>query len=680
MRVAVAVAVVLVVLATVVLVRGTDDQAVIDVGPPPTTRGVLPDWRPDGSLAPGWHGLPAGPLGPMYPRAMVWTGSELIVWRGEGGLAEKMARAASFDPRRDEWRELPPDPLDVPYLSGVGASGAWTGTEALFWAAEGMVAWSPATSSWRDPADPPHPHERDGVWTGSEVVFWADGLAYDPFADSWRVIARPSEFLIQSVNDDAEGLLWSGRQVVVVGGLSGAYDPVTDAWREFGAPLTQEAGSPGIAWDGFTATAVEIDGRVTAFDYSPDSAAVLDLENGVWMEVPELAPPLDPSGWLRTVANDDGRVLFVGGGADGAQLRGVDGSWTPVPAPSSGALIGTGEVVFSYSNVAMAPLFAMFIPPPSATAWEPASLGAGWHEFDRGPLPADRSPLAMAYDYRRSAVYLFGFRGSDEVTQNDGYALNLRTQEWSAIPAAPLDTLDGLDGMFDGESFVVWSQAGAAFWVPETGAWRKGASPPRSLERPIWLLDNPAQAGADLVYWADGLAYNMQRDEWREIARPPTVPTRTSAVFDGYELIVVGLSAEPTVTAQYAFDVAANTWRELPPSGLNGQAVDLLWRGYRVTEEILGVDYASNTKVYDPGLDRWRDLEPIPTDFGEDGPPRVVGGSEGVLVTSGSGFPVAVLGPDERWRPIEAPQISGRPLAVNGGFFLVGNRIALYVL
>src|SRR5690606_4543638 len=139
-----------------------------------------------------------------------------IVWRGEGGLPGPMARAAAFAPAVGEWTELPPDRLTQPYLAGVGTGGAWTGTEALFWAAEGMVAWNPRTASWREPAPPPHPHERDGVWTGTEVVFWADGLAYDPAAGSWREIARPSPLLVASVNDDAQATLWIDGQVVVV--------------------------------------------------------------------------------------------------------------------------------------------------------------------------------------------------------------------------------------------------------------------------------------------------------------------------------------------------------------------------------------------------------------------------------------------------------------------------------
>jgi hypothetical protein len=363
LRVAVAAAVVLVVVVGVALVRRDEHQPTVDVGPASTDE-PQPQWHPT-SLSPGWHALPEGPLGALSPRAMVWTGSELVVWRGEG--PGKVDRAAAFSPTTNQWTELPADPLDTRYLSGVGAGGAWTGEEALFWAPEGVVAWNPADATWRSAASPPHAHERDGVWTGTDVIFWADGLAYNPFDDSWRQIARPSEFLVATVNDDADGLLWTGGQVVVVGGLSGAYDPATDTWREFGAPLAIESGSPGVAWDGFTATVVEIDGRITTFDASPSSAAVLDLVAGRWSEVPELTPPIDPAGQLEAAPLADGSVVFVA--ANGTIHRSAEGQPFGYPTPTLGPLVSAGVAVFSYGGLGARDLSLwLFVPPPASNA------------------------------------------------------------------------------------------------------------------------------------------------------------------------------------------------------------------------------------------------------------------------------------------------------------------------
>jgi hypothetical protein len=87
---------------------------------------------------------------------------------------------------------------------------------------------------------------------------------------------------------------------------------------------------------------------------------------------------------------------------------------------------------------------------------------------------------------------------------------------------------------------VVWSSSGAAFWDPENRTRCPGAVPPPPLKADIRFSGDIGQAWPDLIYWADGLAYNMQNDEWREIASPPSHPDRARAAFDGYELVVAG--------------------------------------------------------------------------------------------------------------------------------------------
>ncbi len=674
MRVAVVAAVVLVVVAAVALVRRTEHQAVVDVGPSTTTPSE--EWHPTG-LAPGWHDLPLGPVDKGIAQGAVWTGGQLIV--AQWGLLPfssfPSSRPAAYDPRSSQWSELPPAPGAD--LHNLIAGGTWTGREAIFWRSRDIVAWNPTTQSWRTSAVP-HDLQRGAVWTGDELIFWADGLAYDPTVDSWREIARPSNPLADTVNDDANSVLWFRDEVVVVGGLSGAYDPSSDTWREFGAPLVEEAGTPGIAFDGYTAQAAVIDGAITAFDASPASAAVLDLDVGTWTEVPALAPPIDPSGWLQVVPFDDGRVQFVG--TDDAQLRGTDGSWSSFPTPSAGQVVGTGDAAFLYGERDGAPQFSVFV--PYTPRWDLESLGSGWHEFDRGPLPADRAPLAVGYsELPVPQLMLFGLAGVDDV-ENRGFAFNPKTREWSEIPAAPLDSLVGLGGFWDGESLVVWSQSGVAYWDPENAAWRKAAEPPRSLDRPLWVRGNPALAGADLVYWADGLAYDMQRDEWREIATPPAQPTRSDAVFDGYELIVVGLASEqiPSETAQMAYDPEANSWRELPPSGLDGQALDLARRlaprGSGRDDEIVGVDYRGNAASYYRPTNSWRPLGHIPLDTGEDDPQLVDLGSA-MVVRGYSGF--ARLDDNDQWTVLRQEYAGGHMVPAGSAMFVLGAQLDVYV-
>jgi hypothetical protein len=679
LRIAVAAAVVLVVVATIAIVQRDDDQAVVDSGPAPTIREPLPEWHPRG-LSPGWHDLPTGPVPSGFPVEAVWTGSELVVHQWYGvPRGPASAVPAAFDPRDGRWTELPGFDAsgDRPLVSG----SAWTGTEALFWAHDRIDAWNPSTRTWRTTTTPSR-LQRNGVWTGAEVVFWADGVAYDPAADSWREIARPSEFLIATVGQDTGGLRWTGKEVVVVGGLSGAYDVASNTWREFGAPLAEESGSPGVGFDGLTATVTEIDGRIVAFDFSPDSAAVLDLDAGIWTEAPELTPPIDPAGWLQIVAFDDGRVLFVG--TNDVQLRNLDGSFTSFPVPAAGQVVGTGDAVFQYGErLGSGVVFSLFVPPPVATAspagaWDASILGPGWHVLDRGPLPPG-APYVL--EASPSHLFVYGFDTPEDVPLGRAFTYELATGTWSELPASPLTSAQALGGAWTGEEFVVWSTSGVAFWNASGQRWRAATAPPRPLDaHPYWGGDG-GWTGRYTVFWANRLKYDVTSDEWEEIPVAPVVPSRTASAFDGDELIVVGLADEdvPYATAEMAFDPLTNAWRLLPPSGLNGQELDLATlvdtNGRRT---ILGVDYENNAAIYDGETDTWRAIDPLPLDTGEDSR-TVVALDDGRAFVTSTWTGQALMDADERWTPVTGGPGGFVATAITGGVALLGEEFAVYV-
>lgn len=684
LRVAVVAAVLLVAAASIALLRRSDDShPVVDVGPATTTPAPRPEWHPTG-LAPGWNDLPTSPLGPITPRAMVWTGNELIIWRSEGAAARGFDRAASYDAASGTWTELPHDPLGGVYLSGVGAGGAWTGSEALFWAPDGMVAWSPTSESWRTAAAPPSPTTRDGVWTGEEVIFWADGLAYRPATDTWRAIARPSEALVATVNDDADGLLWTGDQLVVVGALSGVYEPSTDSWDELGAPLAEEVGSPGIAFDGFTATVTTIDGKIVAFDASPSSAAVLDLDVRKWTEMPELTPlDVGSSPRIRAVPFEGGQVLFVPYD-DHTTLRTAEGAWLPQAARSPDAVIGTGNFAFQYGSPLASEPFSIFIPPTQErtppTTWDAAVLGSGWHELDRGPLPASPPRAVGVGDHQ---LFTFGFNSEtdSDVADNKGFVLDVKTGSWTTVNASPLLSLDAMGAVWTGDAFLVWSTEGVALWHPLDQQWTLAEDPPRPLDRyPYWGGDG-TWTGSEVVFWANGLTYDVAEDEWHEIPLPPSSPSRASAVFDGEEVIVVGLASEqiPRFTAEMALDVSTGRWRTLPPSGLDGQSLDLtVLRDGANRPTVLGVDYQNGAAVYDRSTDEWIPLGPIPMDTAEDG--RTVAAlSDGRAFVTSTGTGQALLGTDRQWSPIEGGTLGYVVAEAGAGVIVFGDRLAVFV-
>lgn len=181
-----------------------------------------------------WRGITDAPLSTRENPMIVWTGHEVIVW---GGLSNGKATAAdrlegaAYDPATDSWRALPPSGSRPVSL----AAAAWTGHEMIVSGiAQGGppvasvgVAYNPTTNAWRDIASTPlSPREQTAwAWTGHELVVWggitftsgrqtlADGAAYDPTTDQWRLLATAplsSRFMAT--------LAWTGDLLVVLGG------------------------------------------------------------------------------------------------------------------------------------------------------------------------------------------------------------------------------------------------------------------------------------------------------------------------------------------------------------------------------------------------------------------------------------------------------------------------------
>jgi hypothetical protein len=204
--------------------------------PPAAVKSLWVELEP-GATVP----LPPAPIAAHNESALVWTGTELIVW---GGIVDVQPccpyshEGAAFDPATGTWRQIasPPD--------GVGSGVVvWTGTEMLV-ASYGTTtdtagaAYDPATDTWRSIANPPAP-ATSGLWIGDEAVFvvgdpnvGSQGFAYDPATDEWRRLADGPW------NGGFGATVWTGTTIITVadvdtfGGVHlAAYDPATDTWR-----------------------------------------------------------------------------------------------------------------------------------------------------------------------------------------------------------------------------------------------------------------------------------------------------------------------------------------------------------------------------------------------------------------------------------------------------------------
>ena len=177
--------------------------------PRPASPGLAssPDWVPVGTgrFQPG-----------VTSWVPVWTGAEIVFQRVSGELV-------AYRPATRTWRQLARPPIEV-----EGASAVRAGGDLILWSDGGVAAWDPETDDWRvlltrlfEPST-----SRRIVWTGAEVVDLDASLAVDPATGATRPIAsapRP--------HHERAVAVWAGDRIVMV--PSGAtYDPATDTWAD----------------------------------------------------------------------------------------------------------------------------------------------------------------------------------------------------------------------------------------------------------------------------------------------------------------------------------------------------------------------------------------------------------------------------------------------------------------
>jgi hypothetical protein len=222
-----------------------DEGAASPPAPPPVI-GPAADVSEPGRVWP-----PAGPYEGGQNNAAVWTGSELVLWRG--AEAGRNLDGSVYQPETKRWREVTPGPLP----SRVASAVIWSGREVLVWgglAAGGHpvgdgAAYDPRLDRWRAMAPAPLDARVPLVaaWTGSEFLVagarsggrLTEAAAWDPETDRWRALAPIPVGLTDAIG------AWTGQELILFGGVSSpghpgaayarlrgaAYNPVTDRWR-----------------------------------------------------------------------------------------------------------------------------------------------------------------------------------------------------------------------------------------------------------------------------------------------------------------------------------------------------------------------------------------------------------------------------------------------------------------
>jgi hypothetical protein len=180
----------------------------------------------------------------------VWTGSEMIVWGGRGGLNT----GGRYNPSTDSWTATS---LTNAPTARHSHTAVWTGNEMIVWG--GSVSsspyysntggrYNPSTDSWTATSTTDAPAARanhTAVWSGSEMIVWGGdnpggvlntGGRYNPSTDSWTATstsnapsARNTHTAVWTGN---EMIVWGGSAVGASGGSNsgGRYNPSTDSW------------------------------------------------------------------------------------------------------------------------------------------------------------------------------------------------------------------------------------------------------------------------------------------------------------------------------------------------------------------------------------------------------------------------------------------------------------------
>ena len=213
-----------------------------------------------------WIALPAlNSPGIRYYHTAVWTGTEMIVWGGYNTTAY-LNNGGRFNPTSGVWNPTAISATNAPSIRS-DHSAVWTGTEMIiFGGYNGTTThlgdgarFTPTTNTWvtlpsnTQPAMPRSDHT--AIWTGSAMLVWggyngttnlSDGVLYAPptatTADSWTAtitVAAPVARCFHTA-------VWSGTEMIVWGGYSGAYlglggryAPLTGIWT-----ATSNTGAP----------------------------------------------------------------------------------------------------------------------------------------------------------------------------------------------------------------------------------------------------------------------------------------------------------------------------------------------------------------------------------------------------------------------------------------------------
>jgi hypothetical protein len=424
--------------------------------------------------ADAWQGMPNNAPAPRSGAPAVWTGSSMIVY---GGLGDPDLPAWSDGARyvesSNKW-------FDLPSAGGPGArvthALVWTGSDAIVWGGQdgsttldsgfrynlASDAWSPT-----HPSNRPLPRaEHSTVWTGSELLIWGGTISgtppdvpggrYDPALDAWTPMSTVNQPGTARYRHTA---VWTGIEMIVWGGndiaegtqlaAGGRYAPASDVWTPIPdapgpAPRADHTavwtGTRMLVWGGRSSSQLPNFGD--GWSYAPGT--------GTWSPISSTGAP---EGRATHVAAWTGSEMIVWGGLadsgyerNGARYRPSTDTWAPMAlapqAPIVLDAVWNGQSMIEVGEQS---------PVTSGAVYD--AFEDRWHNATTVGQPSGNSSQRPGVEWACGGLYWIGTNNLPNAVYFPG------SDAWSPVPKNPSQMWlsQARDVVAAGSRVLVWN-------------------------------------------------------------------------------------------------------------------------------------------------------------------------------------------------------------------------------
>jgi hypothetical protein len=349
--------------------------------PPTTSAPATISVGPDGTAA-----LPPLPLAPRGNAAILWSGSQIVVWGGDDESASNdpaFVDGAVYSPSTGGWRVMSPSPLPATTATPIGVA---TSDGVVFVRDRATAEWQPATDTWRPLPDAPG-KVSDLTAVGSLLVSVSANAALDLASGSWRTLpAQPLELQrVAAASTGRELVAFGATNALFTSAAGMAFDPSTGQWRRLPDPgPSLGAAALAASWDGQRVVVANYDMVAYAFDPTDDS----------WHRLPDI--PARFSEGSPKLATTTGETTAAVPSA--LAVLESSGRWVPLPYGALGSypLVGTSLLVV----IGRTDQNALFVFDPTVLATNPRRIQVGVARVDVPPgytfVDAERASAGTA--------------------------------------------------------------------------------------------------------------------------------------------------------------------------------------------------------------------------------------------------------------------------------------------